>query len=311
MSEENEAELGTPSGDSAKDQPQTPELANIPESPTSLDAANDAIATAPKATTAPEPKSKLGSTKVAMMLIGIVALVALTIGGTILVQGLLKADEPDSGQSETQKPGDSTELSPEEQAKQDEIRALLLDLPRRDANDPLALGSVDAPVVLIGYADYRCPYCVRFGKETMPTIISEYVDKGLVRIEWRDATLFGDQSVEAAIYAQAAANQGKYWEYHNAILEIAPLEGRADLTSEVLYNLAVQVGVADLEKFKADVASDETVAKVQADYVEATQYLGINSTPSFVVGGIAFAGAQPIEVFREVINAELELAKKK
>src|SRR5665811_161418 len=89
-----------------------------------------------------------------------------------------------------------------------------IDTSRRIDGDPTALGDTDAPVVLVEYSDYRCPFCAVFARETLPVLIDEYVESGQVRIEWRDLTVFGQQSIEAAIAGRAAGAQGLFWEFN-------------------------------------------------------------------------------------------------
>lgn len=69
----------------------------------------------------------------------------------------------------------------------------VLDMSRRIDGDPTAMGSMDAPVVLVEYSDFRCPFCALYAGDTQPEIIKEYVDTGLVRLEWRDLPLFGQE----------------------------------------------------------------------------------------------------------------------
>ncbi|MDN5759410.1 MAG: DsbA family protein, partial [Tomitella sp.] len=72
------------------------------------------------------------------------------------------------------------------------------DLATRIEGDPLALGSVDAPVVLVEFADYRCSFCAKFSRDIAPDLIDEYVDSGQLRIEWRDMPIYGEESMLAA-----------------------------------------------------------------------------------------------------------------
>ncbi|WP_374103454.1 DsbA family protein [Streptomyces sp. RK31] len=88
----------------------------------------------------------------------------------------------------------------------------LLALARRDTADPLALGSPDAPVVLIDYSDFQCPFCGRFARETKPALVRDYVDKGILRIEWRDFPVFGAESDQAARAGWAAGQQDRFWQ---------------------------------------------------------------------------------------------------
>lgn len=193
----------------------------------------------------------------------------------------------------------------EPQAEQTEHTGIGVDLSRRIEGDPMALGAVDAPVVMVEYADYRCPYCSLFEQEILPGIVAEYVDLGLLRVEFRDMPLFGDYSYDAAVAGRAAGNQGKFWEFMNVVAANGVEEGgHPDLPRERLVEFADQAGVADLDKFTADLDDTELLAAVEADLAEGRQ-LGISGVPAFLVGDVPVAGAQPIEVFRDVLTQEL------
>lgn len=178
-----------------------------------------------------------------------------------------------------------------------------LDLARRIDGDPLAIGAPDAPVVLVEYADYRCPFCGVFARDTQPELVARYVEAGILRIEWRDLPIFGDQSIEAALAARAAGRQGRFWELHGAVYANAPARGKADLTRERLLELAGEAGVADLDRLEADMGDPALHAELQLDIDEATA-LGATSTPVFLVNDRPIVGAQPLEVFAEAIEAE-------
>ena len=182
---------------------------------------------------------------------------------------------------------------------------LRFDMARRIDGDITALGPVDAPLVIVEYADYRCPYCSMFEVQTMPMIVGEYIDAGLVRFEFRDMPIFGDQSIETAIAGRAAGAQGKFWEFKDAIAANGVVEGgHPDLPRERLIAFAEQVGVPDIAKFTADLDSPEIRAAVEADLAEA-QGLGVSSVPAFLIGDTGILGAQPFEVFRDNIEREL------
>ncbi|RLP77469.1 DsbA family protein [Mycetocola tolaasinivorans] len=183
----------------------------------------------------------------------------------------------------------------------------VLDLARRIEGDPLALGPVDAPVTLVEFADYRCPFCGVFSRDSMPQIISEFVDSGQLRVEWRDLPVFGEDSVAAAVAARAAGEQGMFWEYHDAIFEAAPERGHPDYPRERLLEFAAQVKIPDIAKFTADLDRPELTQAVIRDLGEGTS-LGVNSTPVFAVNATPIVGAQPLSVFQEVIRQELAKA---
>lgn len=183
------------------------------------------------------------------------------------------------------------------------------DLARRIPGDPMALGSVHAPVVMVEYADYRCPFCAAFDKDTLPVLVKQYVDTGVLRIEWRDFPVFGEQSVDAAVAGRAAAQQGLFWEYHHALYALAPQMGHADLTRQVLIDTAQRVRVPDMNAFTAALDSSQLRSQVLADAGEA-QRLGASGTPTFVVGSEPLVGAQPLSVFSQVIEQQRKVAER-
>lgn len=179
-------------------------------------------------------------------------------------------------------------------------------LARRDPADAAAKGSVDAPIVIVEYADYRCAYCAVFANEVLPALVSEYVDAGLVRLEWRDAPVLGETSPNAAIAAHAAGAQGKYWEYSAALYASSPTK-QTEWSREVLLGVAATVPALDLAAFT--IALDDPVhAQRVAQEAQESATIGVSSTPTFIVGNQPVRGAQPIETFREIIEQELAAA---
>jgi len=183
----------------------------------------------------------------------------------------------------------------------------LLTVTRREAGDPLAKGAVDAPVVIVEYSDFQCPFCGRFARETAPVLEREYVRKGLVRIEWRDFPYLGPESTLAAHAARAAAAQDRFWQFHDAMYadQAAPNSGR--ITEDRLVEVAREVGL-DVDGFRRDLASGSSADAVQADFTEG-QSIGVTGTPAFLVNGRPVMGAQPVEVFRELIDQGLAEAR--
>ncbi|NYF98339.1 DsbA family protein [Janibacter cremeus] len=178
-------------------------------------------------------------------------------------------------------------------------------LARREADDPTAMGDVDAPLVLIEYADYRCPYCGVFNRDTLPTIVEEYVETGRIRIEWRDLPLFGEQSSDAAVAARAAGKQGRFWEYHDAVYADAPEEEHLEVTRDKLLGWAQEVDVPDMDQFEEDLDDPRLLELVRADAHEGEQ-VGATGTPTFVIGHEALVGAQSIGLFRDLLDDQLE-----
>lgn len=219
---------------------------------------------------------------------GLVVVVAVIVAGVIAQQSTgTPTAQPSAGAGSSSEPA--------------------FDLARRIERDPLAMGDVDAPVVIVEYADFRCPFCALFARETLPTIIDEYVDTGLVRIEWRDMPVFGEESIIAAIAGRAAAEQGMFWEYVDAIYADSPERAHPDLPRERLIAYAEQIGIPDIPAFTAALDDPALREAIAADQQEGYS-IGVTGTPTFLVNDSPLVGAQPIEAVRATIEQELQEA---
>lgn len=178
------------------------------------------------------------------------------------------------------------------------------DQARREPGDPLAIGPVDAPVTMVMFSDFRCPFCARFSRVTEPELVDRYVESGRLRIEWRDLPVFGEPSLLAARAGRAAAAQGRFWAFARAVYEAAPERGHPDLTATALRDFAVQAGVPDLQRFEEEMASSVFDEAIAADAMEA-RALGLTGTPSFVIDGHPIVGAHPTPVFVDLIERTL------
>lgn len=190
-----------------------------------------------------------------------------------------------------------------ETTRDDAMAQRLEALQRRDAGDPLALGKADAPVVLIMYEDFRCPFCTKFATDVKPKLVERYVDSGVLRLEWRDLPIFGDQSTAMARAGRAAARQGRFWEFHDAAYAMGSSTKKASFPDERIRQVAERAGVPDLAKFDADRDDPAVTKAIEADVAEAEE-IGVSSTPSFLVNSQPVLGAQPVEEFVSVIEAE-------
>lgn len=178
-----------------------------------------------------------------------------------------------------------------------------IEVERRDANDPTAVGDINAPVTMVTYSDFQCGYCAKWANDSLPTLVKQYVDAGKLRIEYRDIMFFGENSRQSAELAVAAGKQGKYQAFHDAVFADGATAKNADFSAAGVKALAAQIG-ADHQQLVADAASEETVALVQKNHDEA-KGLGVTGTPTFIVNGSPLVGAQPLEVFVQAIDAEL------
>ncbi len=216
----------------------------------------------------------------------VVALVAALALGFVLLQG---GDDEEGGPVDAA-PATASDAPPETWEE----------LVRRDADDPMALGEPDAPVVMIAYSEFQCPFCGKFARDTEPALVEKYVDDGTLRIEWRDFPYLGPESTVAARGGRAAAAQDRFWEFEEAMYadQLPPNSG--DLDEDYLVSVAEEIGL-DVDQFREDLASAETEEAVQQDFAEG-QAIGVTGTPAFVINGVPVIGAQPTEVFERTIE---------
>lgn len=183
------------------------------------------------------------------------------------------------------------------------------DVARRQADDAQAIGRVDAPVVMIEYADFQCPFCGKFARETEPELLRKYVEKGVLRIEWRHFPIFGAESEVAARASYAAGRQKKFWEFHHIAFSKPRERNSGEFSEDRLVEMAKEAGVRDLERFRRDMDSKEADRAIERDQQEGYK-LGVTSTPAFLINGQPILGAQPTQTFEETIEKAEETARK-
>jgi protein-disulfide isomerase len=160
-------------------------------------------------------------------------------------------------------------------------------------------GDPDAPVTIIEFSDFECPFCARFYTDTLGQIQSEYIDTGKVKLVYRDFPLsFHPNAQKAAEAAECAAEQGKFWEMHDLLFEQGVQGGVTSFKS-----FASQLGL-DTTAFNTCLDTNAMAAEVRADMADGTA-AGIRGTPGFVVNGQVISGAQPFSVFQQAIEAQL------
>lgn len=223
----------------------------------------------------------------------------IVIAGLLLTIVILQLRPDQSPAGAVDGSGDNTTASPSEQPD-------LTQFEYRDPTDVQAAGPVDAPVALVVFSDYQCQFCAKWTANTLPTIM-KYADAGDLRIEWRDINMYGEPSERASRAAHAAGLQSKYWEFHDALYPNGTHRSEAELSQEALVTIATELGL-DIEKFVADMDSPDLLAAIEKRAAEA-RALGITGTPSFILNGQPIVGAQPTEVFVDVIESALAAAE--
>lgn len=247
----------------------------------------------PEASPGPPGRAWLLPVVVTAVVIALLVFVLRDIGGP----------SPDTDRSANDLAPIPSEQGPADEPSDDE-RAAARSLERRDPDDVLAAGPVDAPITLVVFSDFQCPFCAAWSHQTLPTMRT-YVDSGDLRIEWRDVNIMSDVSAHAAAASYAAGLQDHYWEYHELLFPGGNIRPESDLSEDGLVALAEELGL-DPVRFRADMTSSETLAIVDRNAQEG-RAAGVFSTPAFVLDGTPLLGAQPTEVFVEAVEDALQV----
>ncbi|HEX5166752.1 MAG TPA: DsbA family protein [Thermomicrobiales bacterium] len=167
----------------------------------------------------------------------------------------------------------------------------------RDASVPQdgrTLGSPDAPVTIIEYADFQCPFCGDWAKTIEPRLVQDYISTGQVRLEFHafpflDDRADGSESDNATEAALCAQDQGQFWAYHDLLFNNQSGENEGAFSRDRLIEMARNVNGLDVDQFTSCIDGDEHEDEVQALYQGAID-AGVNSTPTFDVNGTKVTG---------------------
>jgi protein-disulfide isomerase len=179
--------------------------------------------------------------------------------------------------------------------------------------DDAALGNANAKVTIVEFSDFQCPYCRKFFVDTFAQLKKDYIDTGKVQLIFRNFPLsFHPAAKPAALAAQCAKDQGKFWEYHDAVfeqqqrMEPDPSAVPKTITFGIpeLKSWAAKIGL-DASQFNSCLDSQKYASKVDAD-TNAGTAVGVSGTPSFFIDGTLVVGAQPYSQFKALIDAELK-----
>ena len=172
-----------------------------------------------------------------------------------------------------------------------------------------ALGNDQAKITIVEFADYQCPFCAQFNKETKDSIIKNFVDTGKAKFLYKDL-IVNDGSDKASTLAAAAsycaAEQGMYWEYHDELFKNSNGENTGWVTKNNLKQFANNVRVPDLIKF-SDCVDTGKYNQIVSENDSFARNIGLTSTPSFIFYNgttpVAIQGAQPYKAFEQIITA--------
>jgi protein-disulfide isomerase len=172
-----------------------------------------------------------------------------------------------------------------------------------------ALGSDDAKVTIVEFGDYQCTWCYRWHEGTKDTLVADYVDTGQVRFLFKDFPINDLSDRASSLAAEAsycAADQRRYWEYHDEVYSNWDGENTGWVTRASLERFAKDAGVPDISAF-SDCLDSGRYAGVVRDNYDLARSVGLDSTPSFIVlvegeTPQLMRGAHPYSTFERVIN---------
>lgn len=169
-------------------------------------------------------------------------------------------------------------------------------------------GKATAPVKIVEFADFQCPFCRHFTEDTEPTLASEFIQTGQVQLLFHNYAFLGAESTQAAEAAECAADQNHFWDYHDLLYLRQGAENSGVFSNAHLKEFAQQLHDAlpdfDVGAFSSclDSGIKKTVVEQQSQQAQA---VGVQSTPSFLINGKLITGAQDITVFRQAIQQAL------
>ncbi|HXH20459.1 MAG TPA: DsbA family protein [Dehalococcoidia bacterium] len=176
-------------------------------------------------------------------------------------------------------------------------------IPAEINRDGRTLGSPTAPVTVVAWEDFQCPFCRQANDTALAQVIENYVKAGQVKVEYRHFAFLGNESIVAAEASECANDQGKFWEYHDILFANQQGENRGAFSTNRLKQMADRVGL-DRAMFDSCLESGKYRSAIEAE-TRAGRQLGIDSTPVFFVNGTKISGAQPYSVFKTAIDKAL------
>ena len=179
-------------------------------------------------------------------------------------------------------------------------------------NDPI-IGNPDAKITIIEFSDFQCPFCARFHIQTLPSIMSEYIEQGKVKLVFRDFPIqsIHPNALPASVAAECANEQGKFKEMHDILFENQNEWNRVETANvlSVFSQYASQMQM-NQEIFDSCLTNGKYIEEIRKDLEDGRNY-GVSGTPGFFIGNdkvgyVELKGAQPFESFKKVIDSQLD-----
>jgi protein-disulfide isomerase len=173
-------------------------------------------------------------------------------------------------------------------------------------NGSPVLGSPDAPVTIVEFGDYQCPFCQRWNTNTKPPIVENFIETGKAKLVFVDLAIIGRDSQKAHAGSYCADEQGLYWEYHDFLYANQGHENSGWVNSNNLKSLVSGIDGLDTDSFAQCLDSGKYEQRVR-DNTNIAKKAGARSTPSFIIIGptgdsVSITGAQPYGAFQQAIE---------
>ncbi|MEK7641282.1 MAG: DsbA family protein [Patescibacteria group bacterium] len=177
-------------------------------------------------------------------------------------------------------------------------------------DDDVILGSAGAPVTIVEFGDYQCPFCGRFFTDVEPRLREDYIKTGKARMVYRDFAFLGPESVDAAMASQCAAEQKAFWSFHDALYAAEVKDGvehNGNLNEQLFKTIASGLKL-DRALFDNCLSSKKYFKEIEKDYNDGIA-AGVRGTPATYVNGKMISGAASYDSFKSAVDEALKSVK--
>ena len=181
------------------------------------------------------------------------------------------------------------------------------------ADDDPVIGNPNAPITIIEFSDFQCPFCARFHVQTLPLLLEQYIDQGKVKLVFRDFPIqsIHPNALPASVAAECANEQGQFKAMHDMLFDNQKQWSNQETVNalSMFSQYAIEIGL-DQENFDSCLTSGKYIEEIRNDLDDGRSY-DVTGTPGFFIGNdeigyVELKGAQPFESFKKVIDAQLE-----
>ncbi len=185
------------------------------------------------------------------------------------------------------------------------------DVARMDlVDDDVIVGNADAPVTIVEFGDYQCPFCARFFTDVEPRLREDYIKTGKARMVYRDFAFLGPESVDAAMASQCAAEQKAFWSFHDALFVTEARDGvehNGNLNEQLFKTIASGLKL-DRALFDNCLSSKKYFKEIEKDYNDGIA-AGVRGTPATFINGKMISGAASYDSFKSAVDEALKAVK--